>query len=581
MNDGDGITEGGGLYLVAQKYLAQKYSIVVYRILMDDAGRRITATEPYTEIILGSETNPFEFTALDDGTFAFLKKTKQTYSLCIMAADGTLLKEYTFPQGMVVRSLSCNNGSFYFSYAQTGTLPRLGKLEVASGQLILSSQDISGGVFEPVMWDDQIVYIGEFFRQNRILCMKDESFLDCDFENSTESEPAIPTFQVTQTIPSKTYNPFPYFLHGIFMPLSTYQSEYFGTKAAYATHFYDFLIGATYFTANPWSSGATDLMTLTAGYNPFSNAFGTSLTFNKGTATTLFNTETSLKSEFNADGWQHGGIVSSISSSFETGRVSTISITNNATLLFNSKKNFSVSDTFKLQFSTIRKAGPGRFERTGFSVAAGIGRRYDAPLDYPADKVLDLSALSAALKICVPHMLPFESKYGFTWNMPLTFNFSLMPSSSIYGYVNTKQNDLVEGLPSVTIGYPVFDASLEIVAFSMDVQKAISGITAVYINDFYINGGYAATGTAGTASKDGFQTSRLGDYFKAIGDGRGYFLDSLYIKTGLELTPNIGLLANPNYKLGVYAVYSFTLHSYRKLKPEERFLVSLGFYMNY
>ena len=581
----------GGLYLVAQKYIAQQFSIIVYRLLTDAEGRRITATEPYTEIILGSETNPYEFTDLGNGSFAFLKKTQQNYSLCIMTADGTVLKEYGFPQGMAVRSLSfdgnnSDGGSFYFSYAQKGTLPRLGKLE--AGQLFLSTQDISGGVFEPVVWNNQIVYIGEFLRQNRILCLKDDSFLDgTPLEtvvtvNNKMSAPSELPATSENSIPSKTYNPFPYFTHGIFMPLSTYQSQYFGTKAAYASHMYDFMIGATYITSNPWSNGTADLITLTGGYNPFSNAFGTSLTINKGTATPLFNSETALKSEFTSEGWQHGGIVSAISSSIETGRVSTIIITNNATLLFNSKKQFSVSDTFKIQFSTIRKAGPGRFERTGFSVAAGVGRRYDAPLSAPADKVLDLSAVSVALKVCIPHILPFESKYGYTYNLPLTFGFTLLPTSSIYGYVDTKQNrSQPEGLPPVTIGNPVFDAAVELTAFSMDIQKAIPGITAVYLNDFYINCGYAATGTAGTASKDGFQTSRLPDYFKAIGDGRGFYLDSVYLKTGLEFTPNIGLLASSNYKMAIYAIYGVTLHFYKEIKPLERLTLSLGLNMNF
>ena len=176
--------------------------------------------------------------------------------------------------------------------------------------------------------------------------------------------------------------------------------------------------------------------------------------------------------------------------------------------------------------------------------------------------------------ICVPHILPMESNYGFTYNLPLRLNFKLLPSTTIRGYAYIPN-------PQLSLGYAVFDATCEVTAFSMEIQKAIPGITAFYLNDFYVDLGYAATGTAGNASRNGFQTAYLGDYFKAIGDGRGYFLDSLYLRAGLEFTPNIGLLANSNYKMGFYLLYSFTFDSQRPLAFQERQKLSLGLDLNF
>lgn len=623
LKDGVVVKDGaGGFYLVAQKYFDQNYSIVIYKLILEDSGRRVKGTELHKEIKLDVEINPFAFTALNNGAFAWIKKNRLTYSLCVTSLDGAPISEFVFPEGMTVRSLSYaelsensalspDTATFYFSYAQKGTLPRLGKLEVdgalgdvghyqpeKSVRLILSSQDISGGIFEPVLWNGKIVYIGKFLRQNRVLCLRDgtgsaeimevggaivgEAAAAVEDMTSAENSGDVGEVSIGSLISETTpYKPFPYLLHGIFMPLSTYQSEYFGTKETYASNIYDFMIGATYITANPWTSGTDDLYTLTAGFNPVSLATGVSLTINKGTETSLFKSQTAIKSEFNKNGWQHGGIVSDISSVIETGRISSIIITNTATALFNSQSNFSVSDTLKLQYSNIRKTGPGRFERGGFGAAVGLGKRYIAPLASPDKSLLDLSVVSAGLKICIPHLLPFESKYGSTYNLPLTAGFTLLPSSSNYGYVDIEQDSIpVEGLPAITIGHPVFDASVEVVAFSMDIQKALPGITAVYLNDFYINLGYSATGTAGSASKNGFQAAHLPEYFGAISDGRGYYLDSAYIKTGLELTPNVGLFASPNYQMELYVIYSYTIHSYKELNPQERIRLLLGFSMN-
>ena len=44
-------------------------------------------------------------------------------------------------------------------------------MELESGLISLSTKDLSGGVFEPVFWNEKIVYVGEFYRQNRLLIM--------------------------------------------------------------------------------------------------------------------------------------------------------------------------------------------------------------------------------------------------------------------------------------------------------------------------------------------------------------------------------------------------------------------------
>ena len=611
------VKDDGGWYLVAQKYFAQHYSIALYRLLMSDGSRRIRGIENVAEIVLDVETDPYEFTALKDGTFAWLKKERMNYSLCISNAEGDLLSEFAFPEGLCPHSLSYGSDeTFYLSYVEDGTLPRLGKVELdeEGAELYLSDSDISGGVFAPVLWKDRIVYTGEFLRQNRLLIMEDSCEWDSSLSEASRaglsaadelspagsaslSNPAGEGDLPSLSIPSKAYNPFPYIFRGLLIPIGTYESDYFGENTKSDSLFDNFYPGLTYLTANPWTDGGSELYSLTGGWNPVSQTFGTALSITEGTATSLFSSQTQLKSEFDKRGWKQGGAILTLSSSISTGRISSISLSNTASALLGNQKELylSLSDIVSAQFSTLRRYGPGRFENAGFAVTASYGKWYDTELTGSAKQYTDSSALAAATRICIPHLLPFESKYGYTYNLPLSLTAKLLPSSSIYGYVTfgpeeTKDESKDSSKKSsqkkpvdykAMAGRPVFDATVEVTAFSMDIQKAIPFMTAIYLNDFSVNLGYAATGTAGSASETGFQTAKLGEYFKAMTDGRGYYLDSVFAKVTLEFTPNIGTFARPNFKMGVYAIYSYTLRSVRELKASERTALSIGLNLNF
>ena len=126
---------------------------------------------------------------------------------------------------------------------------------------------------------------------------------DSEPEPETESAPVEPaetdTFAEAEKkeLPSKMYIPFPYFIRGIVIPLSDYTTDIYNYEGKDSTSILDnFYPGITYLTANPWATGSTDLIKLTAGYNIFTRTTGTALTVSKGTATQLFSSETGRNS---------------------------------------------------------------------------------------------------------------------------------------------------------------------------------------------------------------------------------------------------------------------------------------------
>lgn len=570
----------GHYYLLALKYFSQHYSISISEIKLSKNGRHIKAVEPMTEIKLASETLPFEFTGMgsagkDNIVFACLKKNRSTFSVCLSDIKGTVLQEFKFPQGMAVRSLSYSSegqGTFYFSYAVKGSMPRLGKLDVATGRMELDTKDYSGGLFEAVYWEGKIVYAAKFYRENRLLQKEEGAWAGelgelgelgalaagaepgelVELANPAEPvelveleellSPANSTELTKLSELAKNYNPFSYLTRGMFIPISLYDYEYINLTAGLASLKNQLYLGATYITANPWANGNSDLYLITAGWNPFTRLTGVQLRINKGTSSSLLRTQLSINSDFDPLGWLQSSARYSVALQLQAGNYSVISLQNTASYLIHRRKEKPLQllqNTATLQYSNIKKAGAGRFELSGFALGTEFYVSYETHADF---------LLGAYSKICLPHLLPFESKFGYTYNLPLVLNAKLLPSKTNYAYAAVSENP----------GRVFLEGSVETTLFAMEIQKAVPGLTAIYVNDFYISAGYAACATAGKATKTGFQPLYLKEYFEAFGNKKGYYLDSIYLKAGLEITPNIGTLANPNYKITLYSLFAWS-----------------------
>ena len=584
------------------------------------AANRIDTIEHLFDLPQKAEVNPFNFTTYKEGTFTFIKKDGLNYSVCTYNFDGTLCEEFAFPENrrIAVRSLSASEGDsvLYFSYAEPGTMPRLGKLDTASGKIYLGKTDLSGGIFTPVKHEDTAFYIGKFYRQNKILALKSqETFEEVSSKKSSGNAESGADFAVKSSDfaaigatsdfapESKKFNPLPYLIRGMLLPASLYESDYFGRNAGYSLSANQFPFGLTYITGAPWADGSNSVIQLTAGWNLLSNSVGASFNINSGADSGLFTYSLTLKSEVDAKGWKQSGASLALGLNFALGNISNISLSNTAAAYFgrqdarlktlsildpymfwvpgnigkaisdDNSVYYELIDTVQLQYSNITRVGPGRYEYAGFSLSASLSGRYDSTFNTPATVFVQDANIAAGLKIKLPWLLPFSSKTGFTYNLPLTLDYIVLPSGSIYGYACSENYR----------GVPYFDGRAEVVLFAADIQKAIPCFEVLFINDVYISAGYACTGDAGKAVKKGFQPEHLGTYYSSLFDGKGYYYDSIYLKTGVGFTPNIGLFAKPGARMNFYSSYIFTLHGeYNKpLNLASRFKVRFNFEANF
>ena len=343
---------------------------------------------------------------MGDGRFAFVKKSGLDYSICVCKLDFSDLKEYKMPlNGMRLHSLSCADGdSLLFTWATKETLPRSGMLSLSEGVYSLCEQNISGGMFYPVVSAGQLYYTGEFFRQNRIFS---KPLADLELKQYQSPADSAMTFEVTQITPSiigpaipdipaiqlpqipyDNYSPFKYSYGGILLPVSSFASKNFVSMGS--SNYYELGLGLTYITSLPWDTGR---FLTSAGYSFSTNSGLFGFEYSGGTGTSLFGYSVDSYVEIIKSGFKqaHGG--AKVSSAFDFGRRSLFGLSAQAQVdygqvsyvatdtqgkIVNLSSNLSSDVYFKtiqsvsVVYSNQIKWGAGTYERSGITLSTSF-----------------------------------------------------------------------------------------------------------------------------------------------------------------------------------------------------------------
>lgn len=548
------VMKDGEYYFVMQNYEPQKYFISVKKILLD---KRITGLEPYAQLEFAAEEMPSEFTDLGNGRFAFIKKAAMDYSVCITAPELSSITEYTAPiEGLKLQSLSAFDGNLAFSWATKETLPRLGFLNPEEGQFKLAAENISGGIYNPVVFDaSSVVYISHFYRQNRILQFKTDSQPLEQYEalvqntgSQNTSEPAAPAQTIPVELPYKPFKPFVYMTRGLLLPLSlanSYNFMNYGSTGSYMAPF-----GFTYITSLPWSGNLT---ILSGGYGLKTKSGVFNIEHQGGAGTSIFNYDLTSNIEFDRFGFKQAGATASVSSSFDFGRRNAvlfslngqadygrISYTNSQGKVVNDNKDvyFKNYEAFIVTYSNVVSSGPGTYERSGFNFSTGVVHSGALKVKPQNTTLLNVYDLAMGVDFYIPHLIPIRCLDTFTYNLPLKIRATLFPMNGSFTAVSTNAEALL---------------------FGYDIQKAIPGVSALYINDVTLTIKY--TGGADFPDSDDYDKNwhiaYLDKYVKQAADGKFKYHDYATVKLSLGFTPNVGGFADTQFRNNLYISYTF------------------------
>lgn len=553
------IYDQGRYYVIMQKYQSQKYSISVKKLIAD---KKIKGLEPYAGMDLAAEEVPFDFTGLGDGRFAFIKKAGLEYSVCLSSLDCRELVLFEAPlKGMKLQNLSAENSEagvnrLTFSWAVKETLPRYGFLDLKDNCFALSDQNISGGIYYPLLQSSsKLFYIGQFYRQNRILILKEgeEKFKYYEarpFVNAEAAETAEAAgAEKAGELPYKPFNPFAYAFKGLLLPVSSAVSSNFMNFGSVSS--YSCLLGFTYATSLPWTTG---IFTTSAGYGFDTGSGVFSFDYQGGTGTSLFTYDLASSLELDKHGFKQASGNISLSSGFDFGTRYAMLFSANAGLNYgrvsysdskgkvvnnNMDIYFKNFQTLVATFSNVVRTGPGAYERGGFTFSAGLVHSASSKVKPQKYSFTDLYDFVMGANIYLPRLLPLRCVDNFTYNLPVKIMANLFPMNGG--------------------GFSAAQVNAEALLFSYDIQRAMPGISALYINDISLILKYNfGSDFADSADYNvNWHIAYLNKYIKQAAEGKLKYRDYATIKASLGFTPNVGAFADSQFRNNLYISWSF------------------------
>lgn len=557
-------------YIAALHFHSQDKELELYKLNIEKDS--IKSAEKLWNQPLEQNADVSYLTDSGNGTFSFIYRKNLEYSIRQCNIRGQTSLEYKLPEEKIVlQDLNYNpeTNEFLFSYTTPNQMPQLGKLNLNSKNFNLWEKNLSGGVFSPILYKSAIVYAGNFYQQNRLFT-KTESEITYTIKAATvitlNSESGTDEYYNSKdSIPYTPFHKSKYFFKGGFIPVSTMQSVSYDPDHLGS---YYLPLGITFLTNNVWDGSQTSF---TAGYGPQTNSFGTKIDYSSGTSTSLFTYSLSAALEVDGKGFKQTTDSITLKSAFMCGPVSALGI-GNATLFHYGRSNkalkdYSLSSTglfngavleespnfiyginqTQINFSTMKKTGPGRFEDLGFSASAllywdynGTGGKNPAIYKKGADAGL-------SLLFYLPKLLPVKNKAGYVTNLPARISFNLFTSPVSEQGLSLNSHPLGTAWDFAKLS--MASAGIETVLFQKDIQKTIKFLPLLFANDFRITLNYH--GGFDYNSKvyyDQWKIAKLSEYFEMIKDGELQFTNVAYIKFTIGLTPSFGGAADSEYK---------------------------------
>lgn len=574
------ITNENDYYLVSEYVHAQTKKLLIQKI--DFEKNKIKHLTKVQELQLAENTSLSAVTDLQNGNFACIKKARLDYSILIMDIEGNLQTEYKTPvEKMVIRFMDFKPESqeLCFSFTVTDSMPGFGKLNLHQNKFELLNENFSGGIYYPALFEDQLIYAGFFYTQNRLLTAPQAALSpfaypalasapESVFVTEPESENKL------EELGAKDYHTVNYLNKGVFIPISLVKSVSYDPlhEGSYSLPF-----GITFRTNDPLSAFS---LQFSAGYGPHTNSFGADVVLTSGTSTPLFKYQLTSGIECDRLGFKqvnenlilsssiycgpHSAILSANTTTFHYGRsnISTQDFSKlekrsfDSAAFYDSPNYIYVNNSTSVGYSNIYRSGPGKFEYAGFRVKGIVFYSYNAIAKDAENVYRDNWDLGLTGTVKIPKLLPFTNKQGFVTNLPTEIQANLFCVTS----TNSIISDYVsEYIPDYFPVYDLASANIETIIFGTEIQKPFLGF--LYLNDFKFSlnycGGFSATQEI---YKDNWKITKMDSYVDLIKSGKLKFEGYPYLKITTGITLNVGGLTDCNYtqdlclKIGVVTV---------------------------
>lgn len=577
LRDGTVIKNGEDYYLAAVYTHSAFSTLKVYKINLKR--NHIKKLEAVYEQEFPVTQQLYSLEGTKTGTFYYVLKDKLEFSIRQFDLESKATSIFKLPEErMVVRNLNVfennENSLVSFSFTKKGSMPRIGILqEGENSEFLLQEEDISGGIYNPVLFEDGLAaYQARFFNGAKIY---KADITKMTLEN-VEARKEVVTAEETLTKIEKAegidefvesssdFSAFDYIFNGqkgVFLPVS-FMSTY-KNKSMTEVEGNSLLWGATYICSTPWTN---PIWYVSAGYGLMTNSGGLMVGANGGTMTSLFNYNFSAQVEFDDEGYKQSVGQLELSSKIPLGGISYMLMSENGTIIEGRQseteipddidddcdslvdyiKNYFdvletgdtdylfISNSSALAFGNIQKSGFGFYDYSGIQLSGIVQNSYLGIVDNKDvhdrfdNLCLDLLIKNSCL-------------------IPLTFEAVLFPSDNYIGAA------MVKG-----------------VLFNQEIQAAINFIPWLYMNRFTVSSYYVGKFAHEVESWALFNADKYFDYMK---EGDFDYTDELALVLGFGFTPNLGGLARPDFLMNLEGSFKYRFNPTEKQK---RFAFSIG-----
>lgn len=567
LRDGAVIARDGKYYVAAVKTDSEYSTLKIYRLLRNSRNIVAKAKLVY-EQPLDYGIQHLSLEGDSDGNLYYILKNKLDFSICRYNLGTKETRQFSLPEGKVeIQDLNFWDGKLYFSYTFPGTFPRLGILEKSNYGWIynLSSDDFSGGIFNPVCTGDRIDYISNHFKGFALRSVQKSKL---NFDEYEADEKVIESQEVASEISranadeiegSKKFNSFTYGFtgsHGLILPFSFSSSHAIDNSADgmvtddNTTFMFSLPIGLSYVSSSPWTS---PIYYFSAGYGIYTNSFALSAgILNGGTNSNLISYSGSANVEFDENGYKQTFetfslgvnvplirtfyIAFSDKIDFFEGRQSKTeykssdvdSIADYFGILQKEKDNEDLSirrifaeNKATVSIGNIHKAGKGYSNYAGFRLGAVVDCFYCFPEDDWDNEYYHFENVSPNVTFRIP---------GY---VPLILEGALFPTDCYFGYLTGKA-----------------------ILCSWEIQNALPVCPIVYLNRLELSAQYTAKFKQKTYMES-WPITRLDDYIDDFKDGKTDYFDQLSMIADIYFTPNIGGLARPDFQVKASLGYAY------------------------
>lgn len=575
------ITEGadGRHYLFCIESAAS-YQFVSQYLLDDVLNAGSSVPEPLSRMELDVFDELYDTTPVSGGA-ACLRKTNGVWYLSVMSTEGTVtdwrFPENAVPSGLVSVESNSSEYTFYTaitsrsmnagSETEPGALARLGVITVHQGEAALSYQKkaFSGGTHSPAVTRQGTVFsIARLYGKDTLCSFRfDETDMTapvamvCEVPVQSESGRSAANTPYS----AEKYKPLSYMGRGLFIPVPGINTSPFNSPVTQGG------LGFTWLTATP--TGAVNFA-LSAGTTPsfdiddpdgevtfeptelYASLFGETSRLSGGTFMWDVDGLISLDKDFAVEElcarFVFGGKLP-LSDSGET--LTLINGTSfydwtNSAAVFRGDRNalrYGIIDNVSAEYSLTRKKGISSEALSGINLGARFYFQYLVLNSCTPDMKTSTSnhlvqkydektyggiGVFGGFRLARLLPLPFHST--LTYNLPLTVSASLF---------NTPR-DLLQADASVTL-------------FSVEIQKGVPYVP-FYCNRFSVNAGWSFRN--GTPSGYSFNPYSIFNCKDIMHDFNRY--PSVHALTGglnFVMAPDIGMLRNMNFNLGINGAY--------------------------